>query len=122
MSEVAWFSLLLRAIGVLVLVVAGPGFIGYLGYLPLGIASGVGWEWYLPAIAWLCGYVIAGGVAVYLIRGGKRIVRYCVDDLVGRCAVCGYPLTRVNGDVCPECGVPFHHPTHQHTRASEEPE
>lgn len=107
MSEIAWFALLIRAIGLLVLIDKLPGTIGYLSTLSQLFSDYREPFWMASIIAGFLGYVAADALGIYLLLGGKRVVRFCVRDLVAGCAVCGYPLFKVTGDVCPECGVPF---------------
>lgn len=107
MSEIAWFALLVRAIGLLVLLEKLPGTIGYLSTLTRLFGEYSEPFWVASIIAGFLGYVAADIRGLYLLLGGKRVVRFCVRDLIAGCAVCGYPLFKVEGDVCPECGVPF---------------
>jgi hypothetical protein len=107
MSEIAWFALLLRAIGLFILVDKLPVTVGYLSSLAQLFSDYSDPFWAASIVLGLLGYLAADAVGVYLLFGGKRIVRFCVRDLVARCAVCGYPLAKVVGPVCPECGVPI---------------
>jgi hypothetical protein len=108
MSEVAWFTLLLRAVGLLIIAQMSPGFVASLAYVvtawdePFNTSPMLR----IPMIATVLGYGLAIGFGMYLLFGGRRVVRLCVRDLIARCAVCGYPLVKITGPVCPECGVP----------------
>ena len=107
MSETAWFTLLLRALGLFIIIEMFPGTLGYLATIPQYLEGGFDPVYAIYPIATLVGYLLSITAGIYLLTGGRRIVKYCTRDLVGRCAVCGYPLTKVTGAVCPECGVPF---------------
>ena len=115
MSELAWFRLLLRGIGVLVVLQLTPGLIGYLAYLP-DVLGGGGWaspRYAAQIFASISGYGLSLGLGLYLIFGGSKVMRLCTRDLIGRCPVCDYPLTKIVGSVCPECGVPIRGHTDQ---------
>ncbi len=122
MSEIAWFTLLLRAIGLLVLVEQTPGLIGYVAYLPSIFATDmpVPALMQIGAVATLAGYAASVAFGLYLLLDGRRVVRFCIRDLVARCAVCGYPLAKITGSVCPECGVPIHTPADAQTANDQE--
>ena len=107
MSDLAWFRLLLRAIGLYVMIQMSAYLIEYTGYLVRAVQLGT---WADPSSTMLIsstlGYLLAVCVGLYLLLGGEWVMRLCVRDLVVRCAVCGYPLSKIVGTVCPECGVP----------------
>lgn len=109
MSDYTWFKLLVRAIGVLLIGFGAPYFIATVWW---GIAS-------LRQDGGMLGaqFVIYSGFTIlstglqslfglYLLFGGRWIIRYCLSDVRSRCVFCGYDLSGITSGVCPECGTP----------------
>jgi hypothetical protein len=116
MNERAWFTLMVRGVGLALL---GVGLYS-VGSLILNLffvlidpwvnqmgSSGVSSPW----DSWEYIRFTAGGPAVlivvgaYLVFGGRWLIdRFC-REVAGRCARCGYDLSGGSA-VCPECNVP----------------
>lgn len=124
MLDFAWFRLVVRAIGILLIGLGAPSVvnsvIGYVNFLVYLRATNPA----LPNLMYLTqtiGSATQFGMGVYLLFGANRLVGYCVrsvaaeyaacadDDAIGstpKCLSCGYELTNTTG-ACPECGVPI---------------
>ncbi len=117
MSEFAWFKLLIRAVGVLLLGLAAPRllqvlatvFFDVLGSTPT--AQRGTWDPLLRNLPALIGYGLQTGIGFYLLAEGRMLIELCLRGISGRCTACGYDLATVAGTKCPECGNPFRHPT-----------
>lgn len=111
MHTFAWYVLLLRVIGV---VFVGIG-------LPHAIESGAnfinGWvngQSPILLMTWgdVGGMVVTVvyafwmlGLGLYLLFGGKWLVRKSLKGLAGQCVMCGYAIEGNLADRCPECGA-----------------
>lgn len=110
MTEHAWFRLMLRGVGVLLIGLAAPSVFSYLGWLGTmaGALQSSGWIdggqiWMLVANA--VGAAAQLGLGIYLVTGGHGLYRYCIRGLSGLCATCGYDLRGTDSGRCPECGT-----------------
>lgn len=59
------------------------------------------WQWRIWSVA--TNLVISAAVAAILAFSCRRSIRK--DRLVGRCDECGYDLTGLHSEQCPECGA-----------------
>jgi hypothetical protein len=106
MSDGAWFRLVLRALGVLVLAFAIPEFLGTLGSIGFDASLGpgrpdVGWRY----IFFAPGMAAKMAIGFYLLMGPGRLVRYCMRDVGNICPGCAYDISAVAAETCPECGL-----------------
>jgi hypothetical protein len=112
-SDYHWFRLLLKAVGVLLLGLSIPKLLWTVGSLLVaqtGVQPGAG-GW--PLAAWLpsiTGYGSQAAIGLYLLFGAQRLIEYGLRGVRGRCAGCGYSLTGLTADLCPECGTPIARP------------
>lgn len=119
MNDATWFRLLLRAIGIVLVGFAAPTIVSYCGSIASmfvdrgrwggGRLSGVSISemlyMFLPSAS---GHLMMLGLGVFLFIAPRRFVRWCVNDTVGRCGMCGYDLRGLtNNTKCTECGTPF---------------
>lgn len=113
MSDHAWFRLLVRALGVLFLGLAAPQLLRLLTSVFMfevsrkGGTAGTEWDVLLNSLPTLLGYGAQVAIGYYLLFRGQVLVEYCIRDLRGRCAACGYDLIAITGPDCPECGAPI---------------
>jgi hypothetical protein len=113
-SELVWFKLLIRAIGVFFCAAALPDMFTAIARIVSLLqfrATAPGrpmWEWSYALYA--TGAFTKLAIGLYLLNGGAWLIRRCMRDLEGHCLACGYALHSVAGDTCPECGVRFRSP------------
>ncbi len=114
MSEFAWFKLLVRLVGVLLLGISVPMLMWYLGTFltsmlpssPLRTSGSLEYELY-RTVPGLLGYGTQAAFGAYLLFRGDWVIRKVLAEINGRCAVCGFDLGAVTGPSCPECNTPF---------------
>ena len=107
MSDFAWFKLLIRAIGVLLIGLSIPMVLYTIGF---GIANQLSNSMPLSAlmIPWLpmlAGYGVQAGFGLYLLVGAEGLINRCIAGVRHNCAACGYNLEGITSAVCPECGA-----------------
>jgi hypothetical protein len=109
MSDYIWFKLFIRGIGLLLIGLALPSFVSLaLWTVQTFIQSDGQWVQYVfLTLLNLAAFSIQLAMGVYLFLGGQRVIRFCLRDVVNRCAFCAYDLRGIKGDVCPECGLTF---------------
>lgn len=105
-----WFTLLVRAIGLLVLGMTIPHVGTAVSTLAIffepmfGAGAGTAKSYYTIVAVGTAGSTAASlAFAVYLLAGAPHIVRYCLRGADGRCPRCDYSLAG-SPDHCPECG------------------
>jgi hypothetical protein len=123
MTDPRWFRLVIRAIGVLTLVLAiphvggaissistligeGPGGYRYMMANRTGLVGGESW-WnpYTFAVAATAVAALAqAALGLYLLRGAPRLVAFCTRQARGHCPACDYDIRGLKGQ-CPECGL-----------------
>ncbi|MEX2218497.1 MAG: hypothetical protein WD749_07010 [Phycisphaerales bacterium] len=111
MSDYAWFKLVVRAIGLLLLGMALPSLIWQVGTI-VALAFDSQLTQFQPMyfIQWVPGVLgTAAQLAfgLYLLLGAERLIARCLRDVRGHCACCGYDLSSLTADKCPECGTPI---------------
>jgi hypothetical protein len=111
-KDYTWFTLLIRAIGILIVGVAISPSLAWVGYIIGALregrnAPGIGEFWSLSAVFGAMATCAQLAYGLYLIFGARWLIVHCIGSLYGRCHACGYDLTGVVADRCPECGVPF---------------
>jgi hypothetical protein len=114
MKHKAWFRLLLKAIGVLSIVLSLPEFVAAsIGFVSEGIQSGFAQFEFIELLVSILYYVgkpaIGIGIGLYLIFGGAWLVNLCIPSNRPYCPECGYDLSESSHDRCPECGVNIAH-------------
>ncbi len=59
------------------------------------------WNWDVAALVWSIAYTLVGALVTYLV------IRFLVASgrLKGLCDECGYDLTALESERCPECGT-----------------
>jgi hypothetical protein len=117
MSDFAWFRLLVRGIGILLLGLSVPMFLWGVGSAftdqlrdASSSSSRDALMTFLYRVPYLVGYGAQAAFGLYLLFGGQRLVELAIKGVRGRCGVCGYDLAAVTAPVCPECGTPIHRP------------
>lgn len=113
MSEYAWFKLLVRAVGVLLLGLGGPMIVWYVARLLLmGLpgSPGATSRSFVPELTMAVPGILAYGsqtaLGCYLIFRGDWIINRVLREVQGRCAICGYDLHGLASHNCPECNAP----------------
>ena len=105
MKHRAWFTLVLRAIGIVMLGGTISGLISFITAVVMAVMQKQATatpEWLLWGVNQL-GTLLQAGFGLYLLFGARGLVKYCLAS-VGGCPECGYDLTGLQGDRCPECG------------------
>jgi hypothetical protein len=114
MSDYAWFKLLVRAIGVLLLGLSVPMLVEWV------VQVAIAWDaWSPTATSWslqqrviwglpsLLAYGAQAAFGYYLLFKGEGIISRVLSEIHGRCAKCGYDLRGLKGEACPECNTPL---------------
>lgn len=114
MSEYAWFKLLIRAVGVLMLGLGGPMIVWYAARLIVaGVPGSPGAtsrslvSEATMAVPGLLAYGSQAALGWYLIFRGEWFIKKVLGEIQGRCAMCGYDLHGLKADACPECNAPI---------------
>lgn len=106
MSRGLWVIVAVRLIGLLSISIAAPVFIQMLyGTIERMLTIGLDVDVVRLFLFFWIGPASQFALGVYLLFFGKRVVRWCLRGLDGKCPRCGYDLQGVRGDVCPECGL-----------------
>jgi hypothetical protein len=114
MSDYAWFKLLVRAIGIILIGFSVPTLLWYLTELGLSsVPNSSGWT-SRPIGDRLIGLapVLASSgtqafMGWYLLFRGEWIIGRVLAEVNGRCAKCGYDIRGLTGEACPECNTPL---------------
>lgn len=114
MSEFAWFKLLVRLVGLLLMGLSVPMLMWYIGRFlaasipgsPARTSGSFNFEWYntLPAVL---SYGAQAAFGAYLFFRGDWVIRKVLSEIHGRCAACGFDLSGTTGGSCPECNTPI---------------
>lgn len=114
MSDYAWFKLLVRGIGILLLGLSVPSLIRWFGSVVImwDAISPVATSWSLrqQLLFGLPGLLAEGAQAAfgwYLLFRGEGVISRVLAEIHGRCAKCGYDLRGLNSNACPECNTPI---------------
>lgn len=107
----SWFRLSIRAIGILLIGLSLPHVLLTIYDLVArsmneAYRSGQPY-WYIYELVLILSYASQGIFGVYLLFFAEGLIRKCIADSLGRCAVCQFDLQRVSGNTCPSCGTPF---------------
>ena len=113
-SDFAWFKLMVRLVGILLIGLGGPMVIWHIGRLlaasvpdsPMRTSASLHYELYSVGPG-LLAYGSQVAMGLYLLLKGDWIIRKVVAQINGRCAVCGYDLANLKGSSCPQCNTPF---------------
>lgn len=114
MKHKTWFRLVLKAIGVLLIALGLPQFIGIMiqsiYFAIIGASAlGFGGGGVLEMLSWNLHTLVIGLLQTilgfYLFFGGKWIVNLCIPSNKTYCPECGYDMGRSGSVTCPECGV-----------------
>ncbi len=111
MVDNAWFRLLLRGIGILLIALSIPSVVQAVLYAAqwtmTSMPAGFGLEnsWWISIAALLVGGLSQAVFGIYLLFFGEGLIRRCLADTIGRCPVCQYDLKGKRTGKCPECGV-----------------
>jgi hypothetical protein len=113
-TEFAWFKLLVRLVGLLLVGLSLPMTLWYVGRLLMSVVPGspsntstsFRFE-FLSSAPGIVAYGVQLAFGAYLLLRGDWVIRKVLSEINGRCAVCGFDLTGVKGTSCPECNTPF---------------
>jgi hypothetical protein len=113
-SEFAWFKLLVRLVGLLLIGLSLPSVLWQIGRIlastisasPTRTSSSMSYELW-SGVPYLLGYGVQLGLGIYLLRGGEWVIRKILAEIHGRCSVCGFDIQNTKGSTCPECNTPF---------------
>ena len=113
MTDYAWFKLLVRAIGLLLLAISVPQLL----YWPVSkMVQWVNWNSLSPtsfhneliyALPSLVGDGVQAAFGYYLLFRGEWIIGRIISEVAGRCPKCGYDIRGLQNDACPECNTPI---------------
>lgn len=114
MGDYAWFKLLIRGLGVMMLCFSAPAALNEgtrLGLMYLDV-RGTMWsgESPMPLRTWLPSVVshgLAVAFALYLLFGASGLIAHFIAEVKGKCPSCGHSLEGAIGPVCSECGGPI---------------
>jgi hypothetical protein len=113
-SDFAWFKLLVRLVGLLLIGLAGPMVLWYIGRMltstipnsPTRTSYSFRYE-IMTALPGILAYGAQLALGMYLFLKGDWVIRKVLAEINGRCSVCGFDLTNVKSGSCPECNTPF---------------
>lgn len=111
MIRFGWFRLLVRLAGIVLVGLALPGIaaaVAPLIYDSAAISIHVNVPYYLGN---LIAPVVQFALGLYLLLGGKWLMRHCLRGIDTICPYCAYDISAVASDTCPECGFRFRIPT-----------
>ncbi|CAN5847474.1 hypothetical protein BH11PLA1_BH11PLA1_14540 [soil metagenome] len=108
-----WFCLLTRLLGLFLVLSYGAPILGEAvplivalcddSYTRSRTASGI--PVYVQALVSHSTMLIPFIFGLYLLFGGVRLNAWLARDLANLCSYCGYNISQVAGDACPECGA-----------------
>ena len=109
MKYKTFFRLLLKALGVWLTV---NGIIASIKYCILLVHEGGFGPGFPDNVdAWMMAELLQGllqiGFGLYLLLGGRWIVHKVIPSNRPYCLECGYDLTLIESNRCPECGTEF---------------
>jgi len=111
-TDYSWFRLLLRATGVLLIGLSLPTLLSQMiqvvamWWAPAAAPYTTPWAYAVRyTIPYVAGYLAQAAFGFYLLFGAERLIARCLRGVRGHCSNCGYDITAVTMDACPECGV-----------------
>jgi len=114
MSEFAWFKLLVRLVGLLLMGLSVPMLLWYIGQFlaasipgsPAKTSGSFDYQLYntLPAVL---SFGSQAAFGAYLFFRGDWVIRRVLAEIHGRCAACGFDLSGMMSASCPECNTPI---------------
>lgn len=108
MNDYSWFRLLIRAVGLVLLGIALPSFLGTVGNMASYFASAPTSSQFPFVLGWAAyatGSLFQLVLGIYLLRGGGKLTAHCLSSVLGRCMACGYDVRTIASQNCPECGA-----------------
>jgi hypothetical protein len=126
MSDFAWFKLMVRLVGILLIGLGLPMVLWHIGRLlaasvpssPTHTSSSLQYELYSvgPGLLAYGSQLLMG---LYLLLKGDWVIQKVLAQINGRCAVCGYDLSGIKGSSCPQCNIPFKRFEHMPVKVEE---
>jgi hypothetical protein len=113
MTEYAWFKLLVRGIGILLLGLSIPSLVTQVWWIITHLVSDSPrslLEILSSVLGGLAYSLVQAAIGTYLLIGAEGLIRHCLRGLSDRCLGCGYPLAGLNAAACPECGLSLTRP------------
>lgn len=115
MNDFAWFKLVIRLVGVLLLGLAIPQLMTSLSPLRnvwIQLTESVTMKgqsdvWVFASLAYAAAPLMQTAIGVYLLLGAPRLRAWCIQSVIGRCACCDYDVREITAPFCPECGSPL---------------
>jgi len=117
MKHKTWFRLLLKIIGIFLLATAIPNLLNAVTavvgmtmttgrqYWSVGTGFDLWTTLYFAYTQGLIGSILQCVIGIYLLLGGKFLIDLCIPSNRPYCPDCGYELSGLAGDQCPECGA-----------------
>lgn len=114
MSDYAWFKLLVRAIGIILIGFSVPTLLWYLSELAMSAApssAGRTSRSFSDHLLFSLPTLISNGAQAfmgwYLLFRGEWVIARVLGEVNGRCARCGYDIRDIKSGACPECNTPI---------------
>lgn len=110
MSRHVWFPLAIRALGLALAGFCVGGVIESAGSLIYALRNpGRGaWDPIYVTLSSI-GHVVPFVFGLYLLLGGRALIRWCMRDIDTMCPRCGYSCAGVTAGKCPECAFELDH-------------
>lgn len=109
MKSFAWFILLLRAVGIIFIALGLPQILQTVREWLINVRltdllSASGAELSVRILREIQSLSMFA-IGLYLLFGGKWLIRRCLRGLGNQCVMCGYPTSQIKDGRCPECGT-----------------
>jgi hypothetical protein len=117
MKHVAWFRLVLRVVGIVLVALSAPSIVSVIASLlyaawsylradPMDVNTGAELTEAVLGVVWSLGTIGELALGLYLFLNPKWLMKVCIEDITYRCPACRFDLRGLTAPLaCPECGV-----------------